>query len=202
MARRVVAAFDFDGTVSDREAVASFCALVLGRPRLGLTFARNAHLGFAALRDRSRRDRFKAALARATFAGRSVSDVETLAKAFAETRMSTLRPLMTDRISWHQEQGHETVLASASFEQYLQPIAAALNIDTVLGTKLAIEDGVFTGELDGPNMRSAAKADALRAHAGEAELWAYGNSSDDYPMFELAQHAFLITRTGAIMTIS
>lgn len=193
-----VAAFDFDGTISKHDAVVSFSLLLLGRPRLALTFALNAHHGAAALRDRNKRDVFKAALARAAFKDRSVEEVEGIALQFADQHMSTLRESMLERIEWHRDKGHRIVLASASFEQYLQPIAIQLKIDHVIGTRLEIRDGVYTGELDGPNMRSRAKANAVRSFAGDEELWAYGNSSDDYPMFEVAQHPFLVDKSGKL----
>lgn len=193
---RVVAAFDFDGTVSEKEAVVTFCSLVIGKPRLALTYFRNAHHGFAAFRDRRKRDDFKALLAAAVFTNRSVAEVEDIAARFAETHMSTIRPSMIERIEWHRNQGHEVVFASASFEPYLHPIARQLKVDTVLGTRLVVDGDRYTGQLDGRNIRAQAKADAVKGHAGDAELWAYGNSSDDYPMFEIADHAFYITKSG------
>lgn len=198
---RKVAAFDFDGTLLNGDAVLPFCMLAGGRTRVALTLARNASLFPAIRRDRNRRDDLKAALAHGCFHGLTVGHVGACATAYAKSVVeSRLFPSVVERLDWHRSQGHETLIVSASFEVYLRRIAEYLNVDAVLGTRLVQSAGVYTGALDGANVRAEQKAVRLREHLGndEFELWAYGNSADDDAMLAMSHHPFRVDKAGVL----
>ena len=79
------------------------------------------------------------------------------------------------------------VIVSASYEMYVEPLAALLGADHALATRLAVgADGRLTGELDGPNCRGPEKIrrlhDWLDAHHGGramVDVIAYGDSPGD-----------------------
>ena len=132
------------------------------------------------------------------FAGRSAAQIEGLGRTFAaRVAAGRLRDDTVARLRWHQRQGHEVVLVSASFGAYLRPLAARLAGDgpaiTVLATELAVEDGRATGELVDGNCRGPEKWRRLErwlveAHGGrdEVELWAYGDSPGDHELLAAA----------------
>ncbi len=199
-ARPVVVAFDVDGTLTTGDCVVPFLARVAGRDRLVTGVARSGldTLGALVRRDR---DRLKAIAARAVFAGRAAAQVEGLGRTFAAHVAATrLRPDALARLRWHQEQGHEIVLVSASFAAYLRPLAEWLAADHppihVLATELEVRDGRCTGELLGANCRGPEKRRRLHewlasAHGGRqrVELWAYGDSDGDRELLTDADHA-------------
>ena len=90
--------------------------------------------------------------------------------------------------------GHAVLLASASLDPYLLPLAASLGVDGVVCTRLErAGDGKLTGRLDGANCRGAEKARRVREWLQEhdltgAELWAYGDSKGDDELLALADH--------------
>ena len=194
----VVAAFDFDGTLSTRDCVVPFLTTVSGRARLarGLVARPVALAGAAVRRDR---DALKAMSVRAAFAGREVLHVERLGATFGETvHANGLRADTTRRLHWHQQQGHRVVIVSASLGAYLHPIGRLLGVDAVLCTEVhSGADGRYTGELVGQNCRGEEKTRRLRtwlAEAGldDAELWAYGDSNGDRELLAAADHALLV----------
>lgn len=188
---RRVAAFDFDKTLSTRDNVLPFVRLAVGRSRLGLGLVRSSRHLVAAALDSRRRDAAKAALVRHTLAGVDESALERVALQFAgDVRASHLRADLVERLTWHRDQGHETVIVSASFRNYLEPVARALGVDAVLATELEVRDGRLTGRLVGANVRGAEKVRRLDAWlgAGEVELWAYGDSSGDDELLARADH--------------
>jgi phosphatidylglycerophosphatase C len=187
---RVVAAFDFDGTLSTRDNVVPFLRAVVGAPRLAAALVTIApRLGAAAIVDR-RRDAAKAALVRRTLAGHPVERLTEVAGEFAERVVRHhLRPEAVERAWWHKDQGHELVVVSASFTVYLEPIAAQLGFDAALGTDLEVgADGRLTGELAGPNVRRAEKVRRLDRWLGDrpAFVWAYGDGKGDTELFARA----------------
>jgi len=198
---RVVAAFDFDKTISTRDNVVPFLRAVVGRTRLARAFlAISPRLVRAALDD-ERRDTAKVALVRRTLTGYDAGRITAVAAEFADNVVARhLRPDVLERVAWHRNQGHELVIVSASFTSYLDPIAARLGFAAVLATELAVgDDGRMTGELVRPNVRGAEKVrrldewlGATPPDAGPAFVWAYGDSSGDRELLARADRGIRV----------
>jgi phosphatidylglycerophosphatase C len=185
---RVVAAFDFDKTISTRDNVVPFLRAAVGRWRLTRALLTISPLLVRAALNDDWRDAAKIALVRRTLTGYDARTIAGIAAEFADDLVARhLRPDVVERLAWHRNQGHELVLVSASFTSYLDPIGARLGFAAVLATELAVgDDGRLTGELVRPNVRGAEKVrrldewlGATASDAGPAFLWAYGDSSGD-----------------------
>lgn len=200
---RRIAAFDFDGTLSRRDTLVPFLASAGGRAR----FARVcANLGVSGARrtvDVRDRDGLKEQMIRQLFAGRSESELVSRARLYSRDLLTNqLRPEVLRRLDQHRDAGHEVVFVSASLAHYLDPLAAELGVAGVLAVELESVDGRLTGGLARPNVRAEQKAIRLREWLGQephgpldgVELWAYGNSSGDHALLELADHAFWLGR--------
>lgn len=196
--RPTIAAFDVDGTLTTRDCVVPFLQQLAGRTRLvGGLLAQPVALANATVR--RDRDRFKALAVRAAFAGRDAAVVEDLGVTYAETvHDSWMRRDTPARLAWHREQGHRTVLVSASLGVYLHPLGRLLGVDAVLCTEAVVDEGGrYTGQMSGPNCRGPEKMQRLRAWMGQmqlegAELWAYGDSAGDRELLAAAHHRFLV----------
>jgi phosphatidylglycerophosphatase C len=190
MTERVVAAFDFDKTVSTRDNVIPFLRAAVGTPRLVWALVRTSPRLAAAAVDGRERDAAKAALVRRTLAGYDGKRLARVATAFADDVIARhLRADVVDRVEWHRRQGHEVVLVSASLAPYLDVIGSRLGFDAVLATGLVVgDDGRLTGELAGPNVRAAEKVRRLDEWLADrlAFVWAYGDSSGDRELFARA----------------
>ena len=90
------------------------------------------------------------------------------------------------RIEAHKRAGDVVVIASASVEQVVRPIAQMLGADEVLASRATVdEDGCFTGEITHFN-QAQGKADACEALARAcgwdlSECSAYSDSVSDTP---------------------
>ena len=193
---RVVAAFDFDKTISTRDNVVPFLRAVVGRPRLARALLEVSPRLVRAALDDDRRDEAKVALVRRTLTGYDAARVSAVAAEFADDVLARyLRPDVVERVAWHRNQGHQLVLVSASFTSYLDPIAARLGFAAVLATELAVDDdGRLTGELVRPNVRGAEKVRRLDEWlgAGPAFVWAYGDSSGDRDLLARADQGVMV----------
>jgi phosphatidylglycerophosphatase C len=188
---RTVAAFDFDGTLTRQDTLLPFLVSVAGPARVGSAL-------LAALpKYRGGRDAAKAVLLERVLAGRDPDELATAGAAFgARLARRSVTPAMRERVTWHQREGHEIVIVSATLEVYLRPAAHELAIDHVIATGLE----PTTGRLSTANCRGAEKARRLREFLDDdTVVWAYGNSTGDREMLALAQHPVRVRR-GRIIT--
>jgi HAD superfamily hydrolase (TIGR01490 family) len=193
-ARRVVAAFDFDGTVTDRDTLVPFLVLAFGRARVAATFAALASTGVGYLLRRVSIDEFKRRVLRRLVAGAPAQRLRALGPAHARAIAPWLRPAALARIEWHRAQGHRLVLVSSTLDLYLEPVAAQLGFDDLLCSRLAqARDAAgverFTGEIEGADCTGAEKPRRLAALLGGLaahELHVYGDSDGDRELLAVA----------------
>ncbi len=198
----VVAAFDFDKTLSNRDCVIPFVRRHLTRRR---TLASIIDLPKAAASIARRdRDRLKAIVSRRAFAGIPRAVLEEDGRNFARhIRESWMRADTMETLRWHKENGHCTGVVSASYGLYLRPLGEELGLDFVLATELEFDaSDRATGRLVDGNCRGPEKAkrlrDWLQAHEFDnSVLYAYGDSSGDRELLEMSDHPHLIVKESS-----
>lgn len=195
MPGRRIAAFDFDGTLTERDTLLPFLVHVCGAQRVARAVTKVAPVAARARlgrleADLHHRDAVKERLLAELFAGRPADWLEEAGAAFAPSLPGRLRPPLAAQVAWHRRAGHELVIVSASLGAYLRPFAAAEGFHHVIAVELEVgADGALTGALVGPNVRGPEKEVRLRAWLDGDEpdlLWAYGNSSGDRELLAMA----------------
>lgn len=196
--------FDLDGTLTRRDTSLPFLRSVAGwgpmvRAMVGTGARAPADLA-AALRSESAglgavRGRwegmFHERMSRRVLAGRSEAELLEAGEAFALRVMAEdLRPDALERIEAHRRQGHRLVLASASLEAYVAPLARLLEMDVSAGTRLEIREGMATGWFHGPPCWGPEKLRRVRQALGPGAeiLYAYGDGAGDAPLLAAARH--------------
>ncbi len=199
-----VAAFDFDGTLTQRDTFTPFLARGLGLPRFLLAVLRCSPWLAGYALHLVRNDVAKARLMRATLSGRASSEMENwTTRWLAQDFSGQLQDWALARLAYHQQAGHCCVIVSASPDIYLPGVARQLGFDGLICTEMEVEQGAEGGRLTGrmrtPNCYGEQKALRLNAWMTErfgAEavntmtLHAYGDTAGDKPMLRLAQHAW------------
>lgn len=190
----IVAAFDFDGTLTQHDSLLPFLRQLRGSLRLTAALLRHGPELALMLAGRGDRDEVKAALLSDVLAGVPLEEAAGLGERYAEELVGRLRPDALARLREHQALGHVVVIVSASPAIYLRPLAQRLGVDDVLATELEVAGGVLTGRLDGGNCRAAEKERRLRAWlAGrEVVVHAYGDSDGDRELLAMADHAYWV----------
>ena len=195
----VIAAFDFDGTLTQGDTLIPFLARGLGWPGLLLALLLcSPWLAAFALRLIPNHVA-KQKLLLATLKNRTTAEIgDWTNRWLANDFPGQLHSWTMARLAEHQQAGHCCVMVSASPDIYLRRVSQQLGFDALLCTEMAVLDGQLTGLMKTPNCHGEQKVLRLQAWMTErfgaaaagAVLYAYGDTSGDKPMLRLAAHAF------------
>ena len=109
------------------------------------------------------------------------------------------------RIREHRAAGHRTVLITAAAEPFIQPIAPLF--DVVIGAKLAVKDGVYTGYLAEPPLVGEARGAWVRRYAQleGADLkqsYAYADSHSDLALLRSVGNPVAVSPDAALLRVA
>jgi phosphatidylglycerophosphatase C len=207
--RPTVAAFDFDGTLTNGGSVVPFLVWLRGLRTVLVAIVRCAPwLLRGALASGSAADDAKEMLFGRLLTGLPADRVDAAGEKFAAHHLRRrLRPEVKARLDWHRKQGHYVVIVSASLENYVLPAGELLGADGVLATRLGVGGGgLLTGRYEGKNCRGAEKYNRLvgwlRANglsgngATQPIIWAYGNSRGDLRLLRAADRGINAGQLG------
>jgi HAD superfamily hydrolase (TIGR01490 family) len=127
-------------------------------------------------------------------------DVQTVRDIVAETLHNVVDPLVYDEavslIEEHHLAGRDVIIVSASGAEVVEPIGEMLGADGVVATRMQIEEGRYTGEIDyyayGPHKASALERLAQERGYDLAHSYAYSDSVTDLHMLEVVGHPFAV----------
>lgn len=191
----VVAAFDFDGTLTHRDTLLPFLLHTLGTAKV----VRHAFVLSPTLAGYGlgliRNDVAKERVLVECLAGMPMDALQQEGEWFAAYVLpKLLRQEALQRLDWHKQQGHRCVVISASLELYVRPWAIKTGFDDVIATHLEMrKDGCATGKLSGGNCFGIEKVRRLDALLGAREgytLYAYGDSRGDKELLSGADFAY------------
>jgi HAD superfamily hydrolase (TIGR01490 family) len=104
-----------------------------------------------------------------------------------------VRPEAKRLLERHRRSGRDTFIVSAAPQEIVEPLAQALGMTGGIGTRSVVENGVYTGELDGPFCYGGGKVEAMQSLASWnnydlSQSYAYSDSASDLPMLEAVGH--------------
>ena len=187
--KKILAAFDFDGTITTRDTMIAFIqfalgskALLAGYMRLALTLA-----GYKA--GLIKNDVAKQRLLTHFFSGWEKERLIQLGEKFcAELLPGLIRPAAWEHLEWHRNQGHTIICISASLDFWMAPWFRDNNIQ-LLASVPEYKDGKFTGKLASPNCYGPEKVKRLKEVYNLSEfleIYAYGDSGGDKELLAIA----------------
>ena len=202
--------FDLDKTV-----IAKSSALAFGRP-----FYRGGLI--------NRRDVVKAAYAQLLFKIGGADDqqmarirdyvaelcrdwrVEQVSQIVNEALEELITPYVyaeaTALIQEHRAQGRDIVLVSTSGEEMVRPIGEMLGVSDVIATRMAVNAGRYTGEVEfyaaGPNKVVGVRKLAAARGYDLADCYAYSDSISDVPLLESVGNPTVVNPDRALRRIA
>jgi HAD superfamily hydrolase (TIGR01490 family) len=133
-------------------------------------------------------------------------EVQQVREIVAETLVELIEPAVYAEavalIAEHHAAGRDVVVVSASGAEIVEPIAAMLGADRVVATRMVVEGGRYTGEVEF-YAYGETKAAAVRELAGERgyrleDCYAYSDSITDVPMLAAVGHPVAVNPDRAL----
>ena len=191
----VIAAFDFDGTLTKRDSLIPFLIFCFGKMAVFKKILLETPSILQFLVGYISRQDLKEKILIRFFEGMPKSQFIHLAEDYSN---STLKNLVTkealDRIKWHRSLGHRCILISANLDAYLIPWAKANGFDDVITSVIEYSsENIVTGRLVGLNCRGKEKVTRLEKVIGslkEYTIYAYGDSKGDHELLKIADYPF------------
>lgn len=191
MTNKTLVLFDFDGTLCKIDSFTGFYQFCFGKTGIAKKCASifpnitryylgayPAHL-------------MRPLLSQQLLKGQNHEDIDSLAKIYSQQLIQhQINSEVLSRLNWHKIQGHQICLVSAGLDLYLKYIADHLAIDLIC-TTVQSEHGILTGKYISQDCSQDEKSrQVCRKYPIDAfsNIYAYGNSHEDYAMFRLAQY--------------
>lgn len=193
LCKPTLAIFDFDGTLTYADSLLPFLRELAGSAGFWhgmVLFAWD--LAGLLLRGKRLEDG-KEMLLRRFLGGRPEAEIDAAARRFVNGRLrNLLNPRALDQVAEHQRHHHRIFVVSASPEIYLSIWTSQQNPPaSVLGTRLEVKEGVFTGSLAGANCKGPEKISRLREALGPLEnyqIYVYSDNRTDLDLLRRARN--------------
>lgn len=192
--KRVVAAFDFDGTLTCSDTLVPFMRHALGDVRFCRVVSRNALWLSLYLLGLYPNWKAKQRLFASCFAGWKQADFEEAGRRFASVRPVRFRPGALEALRRHLLEGNRVYIISASMQAWVRPLLRDYSdLLTFLTTEPEVRAGRLTGRFLSANCYGAEKVRRLLSAEPRREdyiLYAYGDSRGDKELLAFADHPF------------
>jgi HAD superfamily hydrolase (TIGR01490 family) len=124
-------------------------------------------------------------------------DLQGLNSEVLPRLIERVRPEAKRLLERHRRAGRDTFIVSAAPQEIVEPLAHALGMTGGIGTRSQVENGVYTGELDGPFCYGEGKVEAMKNLASWngydlAQSYAYSDSASDLPMLNVVGHPVVV----------
>ena len=137
-------------------------------------------------------------------------EVAQVRSVVAETLHEIVEPLVyaeaTALIAEHRAAGDEVVVLSASGQEVVEPIAAMVGADRCLASRMRVEGGRYTGEVEfylyGEEKARAARDIAAARGYRLADCRAYSDSITDLPLLEAVGHPTVVNPDRALRRVA
>jgi phosphatidylglycerophosphatase C len=190
---QVIAFFDFDGTITTKDSLADFIQYAVGKTNYYVGLFTLSPMLIAYMLKFIPNHIAKEKLIAHFFKSGDARQFQKLAEQYSLERIDKIvRPKAIEKIRWHQNQGHQVVIVSASIESWLRAWCDKNNIE-LIATCLEVKGCKLTGKFATKNCYGLEKANRVK-EAFELSLYdhiyAYGDSHGDKELLALAVESF------------
>jgi phosphatidylglycerophosphatase C len=188
-----LALFDFDGTITSRDSLFDFIIYTFGWKRFLIGCLLRSPAMLACALKMIPRDKAKEELLSFHVAGINGEEFKAMGSQYSRKRLpNIIRENAFKKIQWHQLQGHTVAVVSASIECWLADWCKKNDLD-LIATRLEVKNKRVTGKFASRNCAGREKIVRIKEKYDLKRfvyIYAYGNSSGDKEMLELADERY------------
>jgi HAD superfamily hydrolase (TIGR01490 family) len=187
--KKIIAAFDFDGTITVKDTLFDFIAFYHGKPKLLAGLVILSPILVLYLLKIVQNSTAKQLLFSYFFKGEQLSDFERKCRSYSDRITEICRPDVLELLKNHQSRGEQVVIISASIDRWIIPWAEKMNISTVIATTIRIENNRIEGHFLSANCYGQEKVNRLLTLFPDRRsyiLYAYGDSAGDNELLAFA----------------
>jgi len=190
---KLIAFFDFDGTITTKDTLLEFIKYSKGNLRFYTGFALHAPVLLAYKLNIISNQRAKEIMLRHFFGRMDIDKFNSVAAEFSTSVVpSLIRPKALSEIGKLKTLNAEIVIVSASPENWISGWCARQGIRCI-ATRLVVEDNKITGRILGINCHGEEKVNRIRTDFDlslYSDLYCYGDTNGDLPMLALGTYRF------------
>ena len=193
MSGKKIAFFDFDGTITTKDTLLEIIKFQKGKTSFYFGFILHAPWLIAYKLNWLSNNLAKQKILTYFFAGMAEEAFQEKCDLFAEKIIpGIVRPGALTEINVLRSRNFEIVVVSASAANWIRKWSESNSLK-LIATKMEVKNGLITGKIEGENNHGVQKA--LKIHElwnlnEYEEIYAYGDSSGDKPMMDLATKSF------------
>ncbi|MCO5949274.1 HAD family hydrolase [Mucilaginibacter flavidus] len=188
-----IAFFDFDGTITTKDTLLEVIKHQKGKPSYYTGFLLNSPVLAGLKLKLISNQAAKECMLKYFFKGMDFKSFQQGCDSFIDDILpAIIRPAAVDEIKKLKAEGFETVVVSASPENWIKKWADANGLG-LIATKLQTKGNLLTGYIEGINNNGDEKAVRIKAKfdlSKYGEIYCYGDSSGDKAMLALGTKAF------------
>jgi HAD superfamily hydrolase (TIGR01490 family) len=190
---QTIAFFDFDGTITTKDTLLEFIKFSKGRFRFYLGFAINSPWLIAFKLKLIPNQKAKERILSWFFRGEDLAGFQDTCERFAsEILPGLIRPKALKEIEILRQKNATIVIVSASPENWIRPWAGFSSLQ-LIATRLAQKGDKLSGRILDRNCYGTEKVRRIQEDyrlKDYTTIYAYGDSSGDRPMLQLANTSF------------
>lgn len=188
--KRIVAVFDFDGTLTTKDTLLEFIKFACGKSKFFLGFLFYSPILVLMKLHLYPNWKAKEKIFSYYFKGMSYEKFQELGKSFASVIDGIRRDSVIETLKKHIGEGNDVYVISASIEEWVRPWCEKYKVKAVIGTKIEVDlKGQITGKFLSKNCYGQEKVNRLLEEEplrDEYYLYAYGDSRGDREMLDFA----------------
>jgi HAD superfamily hydrolase (TIGR01490 family) len=188
-----IAFFDFDGTITTKDTLLEFVKFSKGSLRFYLGFLLTSPWMVAYKLKLTSNHKAKEKFLTWFFSNTPQPVFQDWCTRFAaEIIPGLIRPKALTEIAKLQELGATVVIVSASPENWIKPWSEPMGLQ-LIATRLTLKKEKLTGMIEGRNCHGKEKVSRIKENytlSDYNEILAYGDTSGDRPMLDLAAISF------------
>lgn len=196
-----LAIFDFDGTLTTRDTTFGFIFFYAGSIKAIVSLLYILPMVVSAKLGKVKMQAVKEKLFQSILGGHTVGNAKIHGDLFSTNKIPLiLHPVVYPEMKKLREEGFEIILLSASCSLWLKQWCEKEKI-LLLCSELEVENGCYTGNLEGKNCYGEQKVVRLREIYDLnriSEIVAYGNHHSDSYYMKLANKSFMVNGSNVL----